>query len=224
MSPALPGHPLRVALWTLKGVALAHVAFTHWASAAPGWGPSMLPTFLVDGEWFVVDRRCRRGRGVRVGDCVLYAIPVASASSPGGGGGGGEGVKRVMGLPGDYVLLNSPGARSAAMMQVPPGHCYITGDNLPWSRDSRDFGPLPLALVKGRVTHTIMTANAAAAASSGGPGSRSWWWPPSWFARVENSLVPVSEPPDASSSSSSALPLLPSSQQQQSPAASPEKR
>ena len=204
MAPALHGHPLRVALWTLKGVALAHVGFTHWMSAAPGWGPSMLPTFLVDGEWFVVDRRCRRGRDIRVGDCVLYAIPVASAGGgPAGGGGsgvGGEGVKRVMGLPGDYVLLNSPGAPGmGAMMQVPPGHCYITGDNLPWSRDSRDFGPLPMALIKGRVTHTIMTANAAAVAGS---AERRSWWPPSWFTRVENGLVPVSESPDSSASSS----------------------
>ena len=114
-SSVFRGHPFRVALWTLKGVALAHVGFTHVVSAAPGWGPSMLPTFLVDGQWFVVDRRCRRGRGVAVGDCVLYAIPVVS---PGTTGGGTEGVKRVVGLPGDYVLLNSPGAKSEAMMQV----------------------------------------------------------------------------------------------------------
>lgn len=116
-SSVFRGHPFRVALWTLKGVALAHVGFTHVVSAAPGWGPSMLPTFLVDGQWFVVDRRCRRGRGVAVGDCVLYAIPVVS---PGTTGGGTEGVKRVVGLPGDYVLLNSPGAKSEAMMQVSP--------------------------------------------------------------------------------------------------------
>ena len=116
-SSVFRGHPFRVALWTLKGVALAHVGFTHVLSAAPGWGPSMLPTFLVDGQWFVVDRRCRRGRGVAVGDCVLYAIPVVS---PGTTGGGTEGVKRVVGLPGDYVLLNSPGAKSEAMMQVSP--------------------------------------------------------------------------------------------------------
>ena len=116
---AFRGHPFRVALWTLKGVALAHVGFTHVVSAAPGWGPSMLPTFLVDGQWFVVDRRCRRGRGVAAGDCVLYAIPVVSPAAPATGG-GTEGVKRVVGLPGDYVLLNSPGAKSEAMMQVRP--------------------------------------------------------------------------------------------------------
>ncbi|RYP08510.1 hypothetical protein DL764_001841 [Monosporascus ibericus] len=174
--PTFLGHPFRVAIATAKACALLHVAFAHGYSAAPGWGPSMLPTFLVDGQWFVVERGARRGRGVAVGDCVLYAIPFADR----GGGGGGEGGKRVMGRPGDYVLLNSPGARSESMMQVPPGHCYITGDNLPWSRDSRDFGPLPMALIKGRVTHT-MTVNG--------------WWPPDWFAGVKNGLVPVTDPP-----------------------------
>lgn len=34
---------------------------------------------------------------------------------------------------------------------MPEGHCWIIGDNLPESRDSRTFGPLPLALIKGKV-------------------------------------------------------------------------
>ena len=36
-------------------------------------------------------------------------------------------------------------------MQVPEGHCWVNGDNLDASRDSRIFGPLPLALVRGKV-------------------------------------------------------------------------
>ena len=76
---------------------------------APGSGPSMLPTFLVWNEWFVADRSYRRGRGVRVGDCVTYTIPVEPHEG---------GVKRVIGMPGDYVLLNSPGSKNDDMMQV----------------------------------------------------------------------------------------------------------
>ncbi|MFZ5573193.1 MAG: signal peptidase I [Thermodesulfobacteriota bacterium] len=34
---------------------------------------------------------------------------------------------------------------------VPDGHCFLLGDNRPDSRDSRHFGPVPLADVKGRV-------------------------------------------------------------------------
>ncbi|KAI0977184.1 hypothetical protein F4678DRAFT_412119 [Xylaria arbuscula] len=93
------GHPFRVLFATAQTFLLAHVISAHGVSIGPGWGPSMLPTFFLMNEWFVTDRRYRRGRGVSVGDCVAYAIPVDP---------GEEGVKRVMGMPGDYVLLNSP--------------------------------------------------------------------------------------------------------------------
>jgi len=36
------------------------------------------------------------------------------------------------------------------MIQVPEGHVWVEGDNLGWSRDSRFFGPVPMALIKGR--------------------------------------------------------------------------
>ena len=38
---------------------------------------------------------------------------------------------------------------------MPEGHCWLAGDNVPWSRDSRDYGPLPLALIKGKVVARI---------------------------------------------------------------------
>jgi hypothetical protein len=49
------------------------------------------------------------GRGVRVGDLVVYEIPIFPDSN---------GIKRVVGMPGDYVLLNTPGSGSDAMIQV----------------------------------------------------------------------------------------------------------
>ncbi|KAI0884399.1 LexA/Signal peptidase [Annulohypoxylon maeteangense] len=162
------GHPLRVLLYTIKTMALGHVIVTYGYSAGYGWGPSMLPTFQTRNEWFITDRSYRRGRGVRVGDCVVYSIPVDP---------GEQGVKRVMGMPGDYVLLNAPGVGNGNMIQIPKGHCYLTGDNLPWSRDSRDFGPLPMGLIKGKVISKMVVDS---------------WWPFDWFSRVENGLHPVS--------------------------------
>ncbi|KAI1191345.1 peptidase S24/S26A/S26B/S26C [Nemania serpens] len=195
------GHPFRLLVATVQTFALTHLVYAYGASVGFGEGPSMLPTFFVVGDWFVTDKRYRRGRGVRVGDCVVYAIPVKP---------GQEGVKRVIGMPGDYVLLNSPpssavlsmldggggrdglgggvaaagggsvgidrvgrGVGSENMIQVPKGHCYIVGDNLPWSLDSRDFGPIPLALIKGKVIAT---------------GSPNGWNPMTWFRRLENGL------------------------------------
>ncbi|KAI0442622.1 hypothetical protein F4803DRAFT_518539 [Xylaria telfairii] len=96
---AFLGHPFRVLFATAQSFALAHVVWAYGVSIGFGWGPSMMPTFLATNEWFVTDKRYRRGRGVQVGDCVVYSIPVEP---------GEEGLKRVMGMPGDYVLLNSP--------------------------------------------------------------------------------------------------------------------
>ena len=40
--------------------------------------------------------------------------------------------------------------------KVPEGHCWLAGDNIPDSRDSRDYGPVPLALIKGKVLGVIL--------------------------------------------------------------------
>jgi len=64
-------------------------------------------------------------------------------------------LKRVLGLQGDYVLRDTPGT-TESMIQVPEGHCWVVGDNLPWSRDSRHFGPMPMALIKGKVIAKVL--------------------------------------------------------------------
>ena len=76
-----------------------------------------------------------------------------------------RGCKRIIGMPGDLVCVVSPGKKDEdldkeggdfatfkdEMFRVPEGHCWITGDNLDWSRDSRLTGPVPLALIEGKV-------------------------------------------------------------------------
>ena len=119
-----------------------------------------------------------------VGDLVDFVHPII----PGIGA-----VKRIVGMPGDFVvshytggigraereniverdssgniILKSKGIgdpmeelatgrkRQQKMIQVPEGHCWILGDNLSESRDSRVFGPLPLALIKGKVVARVL--------------------------------------------------------------------
>jgi Signal peptidase, peptidase S26 len=52
-----------------------------------------------------------------------------------------------------------------ALQQVPRGHVWLQGDNLLLSRDSREYGPVPLALLRGRVIAQACAASAAAAAA-----------------------------------------------------------
>lgn len=53
-------------------------------------------------------------------------------------------VKRLAGLPGDTVVIDS-----ANTIVVPHGHIYVLGDNRQHAEDSRTFGPVPLADVIG---------------------------------------------------------------------------
>ena len=78
-------------------------------------------------------------------------------------------VKRVVALPGDTVLLEGDavfvngrelratvvdsGSREPVIgpVEVEPGHVVVMGDNRPVALDSRDFGPVPMFSVHGRV-------------------------------------------------------------------------
>ncbi|TDZ19182.1 Mitochondrial inner membrane protease subunit 1 [Colletotrichum orbiculare MAFF 240422] len=88
----------------------AHVFWEYGYSWGPTAGASMLPTFDIQGDYALVDKRYRLGRNIAVGDLVNYRIPIFKNS---------DGVKRVIGMPGDYVLVNSPDAPGDMMIQVP---------------------------------------------------------------------------------------------------------
>jgi hypothetical protein len=67
-----------------------------------------------------------------------------------------------------------------SMVQVPEGHAWVLGDNLSGSRDSRIYGPIPLALVMGKVVAKI---------EWNGP----WGLVPS-ISSVQNTLAESQEP------------------------------
>lgn len=149
---------------TTKMALLLHVFLEHVYTIKGTKGASMLPTMAQFGDGVLVDQQCRRGRHVEVGDIVdvkhLFVM-------------GDGAIKRVLGMPGDFVLRDTPGKGQGMMIQVgahaassigtlangvlatvqvPEGHCWLAGDNQSASRDSRLFGPFPLAMIKGRVT------------------------------------------------------------------------
>ncbi|KAH7419412.1 signal peptidase-like protein I [Cadophora sp. MPI-SDFR-AT-0126] len=139
------GHPFRLLSTTIKTIFIAHVFVSYGFSLVPTSGASMLPTLEVLGDIVLIDKRYRRGRGVVVGDVVSFDSVVQP---------GERVIKRVVGLEGDCVVRDTPGMGDG-MVMVPEGHCWVVGDNLPYSRDSRHFGPMPMALIKGKVVAKV---------------------------------------------------------------------
>lgn len=61
--------------------------------------------------------------------------------------------KRLIGIGGDVICVDPSGKMEPASTHVviPEGYVWVTGDNLPMSRDSRTYGPLPLGAVRGKI-------------------------------------------------------------------------
>lgn len=154
-----PQAPLKFSRYLLLVLALFathQILNKHVVTISYPIGPSMLPTIALSGDIVLLSPLYRRGRWVRVGDIVSFKHPVLT----------GEGaMKRVIGMPGDLIVVgNASDAiwldpdtvkkitadEDQWMVRVPEGHCWVVGDNVSWSRDSRTFGPVPLGLIKGR--------------------------------------------------------------------------
>src|SRR6266566_4672708 len=92
---------------------LTHVFLTYMYTIRPTYGISMMPTLDQAGNWILISKRHRRGRRIGVGDLVSFKHPLLEIRA----------VKRVVGMPGDFVLSGTPGVGGERMVQV--------GDNLP---------------------------------------------------------------------------------------------
>lgn len=109
LSTRYAGHPIRVAMAAVQGLLVLHVFWKFGYSIEPTLGASMLPTIEVMGDHVLISKRYRRGRGIQVGDVIGFN----SVYEP-----GETVIKRVLGMPGDYVLRDSPESPSNTMIQV----------------------------------------------------------------------------------------------------------
>jgi len=120
-------------------------------------GPSMFPTFSGKGDVVVVDAFSKWTGNIRKGDVIICVRPVNPNESI---------IKRVAGVEDEYVLVY-PDREHADLRRVlvPRGHVWIQGDNPTHSLDSRQYGPVPLALVRGRVVAQLWPTLTAVPAS-----------------------------------------------------------
>ncbi|QDS76128.1 hypothetical protein FKW77_006901 [Venturia effusa] len=144
-SVSLWGLVRRCVGYSIAILAFGHLFTTHVYNINGTFGPSMLPTLHVEGDWVIVNKLYRRGKGVQVGDLVEARDPLRAD---------GRVLKRIIGMPGDFVLAHTVDT-DGLMLQIPLGHCFLAGDNQPESNDSRLYGPVPLALITGKVSYRI---------------------------------------------------------------------
>jgi inner membrane protease subunit 1 len=113
----------------------------------------MLPTMAEAGEAVIENRLSfRLNPGcLNRGDLVTFESPLAPGRMV---------CKRLLGLPGDIICVDPTGSKalSSEHVVIPKGHIWLMGDNADLSRDSRDYGPVPLSLVRGTLWARVRLA------------------------------------------------------------------
>lgn len=95
-----PGFTL--AKWLFIGTSLfcGHIVFSERCFYINGaWGPSMYPTLETNGQFLLGSMRYKYGKGIGVGDVIIFKNPLYLNDHV---------AKRVIGMPGDLVLRNTP--------------------------------------------------------------------------------------------------------------------
>jgi len=130
-------------------------------------GASMENTFH-NGEYIFTSKVSYKFEPMRRGDVVIFKSPKNNEI---------ELIKRVIALPGDTVvikngtvlvndsLLDEPYIKNATLLvpggaviegvpiKIADGFMFVMGDNRGGSSDSREFGPIPEALIVGKVIY-----------------------------------------------------------------------
>lgn len=146
-------------------------------------GTSMDNTFH-DGQYLVVDELSYDFHGPSRGDVIVFKYPDTPQATVGQNDSGKYLIKRVIGLPGDTVIvqdnqvtiknaanpngfvLNQPfissdlgDSREDVTVTLPADQYFVMGDNRAVSYDSRLWGPLPKSDITGRVIARLLPLN-----------------------------------------------------------------
>lgn len=101
----------------------------------------MQPTLNPRGDILFTEYLTPRLSLLKAGDVVVATKPTDPSVSV---------LKRVRGMPGEQIWVQPVGEKAPVRVTVPAGHVWLEGDNRNQSTDSRHYGAVPLALVRGR--------------------------------------------------------------------------
>jgi signal peptidase I len=150
--------PRRPLAWWLRMAVTGLVLYAGAFHLSVVRGSSMAPS-IHDGDRILIDPLSALLQGVRRGDIVVLKYPLDPSV---------DYIKRVIGLPGDEVLIEAgevwvnglrleepyvgaPDPFCSLRTQVKPAHYFVLGDNRQRSCDSREFGQVPQDYVRGKV-------------------------------------------------------------------------
>ena len=151
------------------GFTLFLVVYLFFAQPHQVNGQSMVPNFQ-NGEYLLTDKISYRFGDPKRGDVIVFHAP-DSANCPEGTG--CDFIKRVIALPGEQVEVKDnaiyvngskleedyipddfpiqPGAfTQGRVIELGQDEYFVSGDNRPYSSDSRAWGPLPKENIVGR--------------------------------------------------------------------------
>jgi len=146
----------RIFAWSM--ITLFLLVYLYIGQLYVAYGPSMEPT-LYSGERLLVDKKAYQAVKPAVGNVVALINPDNSSLLF---------IKRVVAEGGDRVEVSSEGVRvnfklepnteglwKAASYTLKEDEVFVLGDNRLQSSDSRDFGPVKLNRILGKVKMVI---------------------------------------------------------------------
>lgn len=141
----MPKNPIKTSLMVLNFLAVYRFIQLYIYDFRSAIGPSMIPTIregknYSGGDVLLIDKITPYFKGYKKNEVVLAKSPMKLNSLL---------CKRIIAVAGEYAEVEGQ------KYYVPENHVWLEGDNKPQSFDSRDFGPVPLNLLEGKVIFKI---------------------------------------------------------------------
>ena len=124
------------ALLLLPGLSLYYFINNNLISCDSSEGKSMEPTFYSPCTLIVDKFFYQKFRKIKKGDIIIAKSPINSSIQI---------CKRIIHLENEEIYN----------IKIPKNHVWIEGDNKDNSFDSRNHGPIPTSLIKGRVIFSL---------------------------------------------------------------------